>query len=123
MISCCYGRQPANSLTAWATGGLAIKRWTKPSANRWSKKRKRPNPVADGAAARAAHDQNPHLRTISHHEYIGSSGLHWPGQQPRKPSQPGDNRRSEEHTSELQSRGHLVCRLLLEKKNIHLPTV
>src|SRR5690625_3804030 len=28
-----------------------------------------------------------------------------------------DGFRSEEHTSELQSRGHLVCRLLLEKKN------
>src|SRR5207253_4483547 len=27
-----------------------------------------------------------------------------------------EQRRSEEHTSELQSRGHLVCRLLLEKK-------
>src|SRR5437870_13889926 len=27
-----------------------------------------------------------------------------------------DPGRSEEHTSELQSRGHLVCRLLLEKK-------
>src|SRR5437660_5650309 len=27
------------------------------------------------------------------------------------------NIRSEEHTSELQSRGHLVCRLLLEKKH------
>src|SRR2546422_3873974 len=27
-----------------------------------------------------------------------------------------ENRRSEEHTSELQSRLHLVCRLLLEKK-------
>src|SRR3712207_8321816 len=27
------------------------------------------------------------------------------------------NRRSEEHTSELQSRQYLVCRLLLEKKN------
>src|SRR5207253_8312719 len=27
--------------------------------------------------------------------------------------------RSEEHTSELQSRGHLVCRLLLEKKKQH----
>src|SRR5437870_7692218 len=26
--------------------------------------------------------------------------------------------RSEEHTSELQSRGHLVCRLLLEKKKM-----
>src|SRR5690625_6268966 len=29
----------------------------------------------------------------------------------------GTPTRSEEHTSELQSRGHLVCRLLLEKKN------
>src|SRR5207253_7518625 len=28
----------------------------------------------------------------------------------------GSGMRSEEHTSELQSRGHLVCRLLLEKK-------
>src|SRR5437870_7508717 len=28
--------------------------------------------------------------------------------------------RSEEHTSELQSRGHLVCRLLLEKKKLSL---
>src|SRR6266498_4408477 len=36
-----------------------------------------------------------------------------------------DQPRSEEHTSELQSRPHLVCRLLLEKKkpqlNPHLP--
>src|SRR5699024_12017125 len=31
---------------------------------------------------------------------------------------PGRPRRSEEHTSELQSRFDLVCRLLLEKKNI-----
>src|SRR5690625_2627657 len=28
-----------------------------------------------------------------------------------------EGERSEEHTSELQSRGHLVCRLLLEKKD------
>src|SRR2546422_3917268 len=33
--------------------------------------------------------------------------------------------RSEEHTSELQSRLHLVCRLLLEKKkkNVHAPAL
>src|SRR5690606_39478219 len=31
-------------------------------------------------------------------------------------------RRSEEHTSELQSRENLVCRLLLEKKKKHRPT-
>src|SRR5699024_11761383 len=30
----------------------------------------------------------------------------------------GDSRRSEEHTSELQSRFDLVCRLLLEKKKL-----
>src|SRR5690625_6761554 len=33
----------------------------------------------------------------------------------RKQATPA-GQRSEEHTSELQSRGHLVCRLLLEKK-------
>src|SRR3712207_7437451 len=32
-------------------------------------------------------------------------------------------RRSEEHTSELQSRQYLVCRLLLEKKNYLLPSL
>src|SRR2546422_1284077 len=32
-----------------------------------------------------------------------------------------DNPRSEEHTSELQSRLHLVCRLLLEKKKKKKP--
>src|SRR5258708_30114965 len=31
-----------------------------------------------------------------------------------------DTSRSEEHTSELQSPDHLVCRLLLEKKKIYL---
>src|SRR3712207_7857512 len=31
--------------------------------------------------------------------------------------------RSEEHTSELQSRQYLVCRLLLEKKNSQLTTL
>src|SRR3989442_10770545 len=32
---------------------------------------------------------------------------------------PRNRSRSEEHTSELQSRPHLVCRLLLEKKTKH----
>src|SRR5258707_13890113 len=38
-----------------------------------------------------------------------------PGAVPLPPVR-GDVRRSEEHTSELQSRQYLVCRLLLEKK-------
>src|SRR5690349_22532247 len=35
----------------------------------------------------------------------------------RHPERPASEARSEEHTSELQSRRELVCRLLLEKKN------
>src|SRR5258707_12054627 len=35
---------------------------------------------------------------------------------------PSDTRRSEEHTSELQSRQYLVCRLLLEKKKSVIPS-
>src|SRR5688572_463431 len=34
----------------------------------------------------------------------------------------GGKGRSEEHTSELQSQSNLVCRLLLEKKNMYSPT-
>src|SRR2546422_5180368 len=37
--------------------------------------------------------------------------------------QPRRVHRSEEHTSELQSRLHLVCRLLLEKKKTIRPTI
>src|SRR2546430_11406599 len=46
------------------------------------------------------------------------------GIDPAGTTPPGQDRRltvprSEEHTSELQSQSNLVCRLLLEKKNIH----
>src|SRR5207253_5369675 len=40
----------------------------------------------------------------------------WPRAHTPEPSSTHRSSRSEEHTSELQSRGHLVCRLLLEKK-------
>src|SRR3712207_9500060 len=42
----------------------------------------------------------------------------------RDQARPGSLARSEEHTSELQSRQYLVCRLLLEKKKSkHLQTI
>src|SRR5690625_6836491 len=53
---------------------------------------------------------------------IGSI-THWRAEEPVVPnSSPipwsrDRERRSEEHTSELQSRGHLLCRLLLENNN------
>src|SRR5690625_236119 len=49
----------------------------------------------------------PHCRVVAYDR--AGYGRSDPGPGPR-------DLRSEEHTSELQSRGHLVCRLLLEKK-------
>src|SRR3712207_6983769 len=42
------------------------------------------------------------------------------GHRPQDVVSKGSRERSEEHTSELQSRQYLVCRLLLEKKTIYL---
>src|SRR5689334_24853089 len=41
---------------------------------------------------------------------------HRPARYPPRPAPAKEANRSEEHTSELQSQFHLVCRLLLEKK-------
>src|SRR5690625_5839150 len=64
-----------------------------------------PAAVADGACAAV----------------VGSGVRCWAGRVSARRPRPGRrgrrrSPRSEEHTSELQSRGHLVCRLLLEKK-------
>src|SRR2546429_6722037 len=61
------------------------------------------------------------------HAATGGSGrdrppAHRPPAWARNPS-PRGAARSEEHTSELQSRLHLVCRLLLEKKKKHNYTI
>src|SRR2546429_1673633 len=45
-----------------------------------------------------------------------------PSSVPRIPAPSARPARSEEHTSELQSRLHLVCRLLLEKKKTTYPS-
>src|SRR2546427_7713861 len=46
----------------------------------------------------------------------GDRGDRRPHGHHRQAGREGDGRRSEEHTSELQSQSNLVCRLLLEKK-------
>src|SRR3712207_8373882 len=56
-----------------------------------------------------------HLRVRSSQHFAGDGG----GGQERL-HQMADVGRSEEHTSELQSRQYLVCRLLLEKKKTDL---
>src|SRR3712207_6857853 len=57
----------------------------------------------------------------------GREGRDRRGRRRRCRRPPREGGRSEEHTSELQSRQYLVCRLLLEKKknryHSHLPTI
>src|SRR5258708_29336047 len=60
-----------------------------------------PTPIIDRPCARPSADNKPWPRTRA--------------RRPRRPV-PLPPKRSEEHTSELQSPDHLVCRLLLEKK-------
>src|SRR5439155_15860606 len=72
-------------------------------------------PPARACWARARSDPVSHRAVGQTH-----AGLRWPSRMPypthRPPAPPHRaTPRSEEHTSELQSRGHLVCRLLLEK--------
>src|SRR2546429_6067648 len=55
-------------------------------------------------------------RTISKTEVVTRHGRHPSGRLKVLLHQDAQKKRSEEHTSELQSRLHLVCRLLLEKK-------
>src|SRR5690606_39890916 len=62
--------------------------------------------AADRDGERAQKDQDHHR-----------SGHHVPHGRPRQLPAGAASLRSEEHTSELQSRENLVCRLLLEKKN------
>src|SRR6266702_7472592 len=61
--------------------------------------------------------RRPPRSTLFPYTTLFRSPITSPREQARRTHEYGAcNRRSEEHTSELQSRGHLVCRLLLEKK-------
>src|SRR5437870_2018366 len=62
------------------------------------------------------HDALPISSTMSTRSGMGTCAT----SESRKRTRLAGRKRSEEHTSELQSRGHLVCRLLLEKKNMDL---
>src|SRR5947209_12614401 len=72
---------------------------------------------ADGLAARTEggdrHFQpDPQVMVLSRHAGAEGAGV---VDQPHRPAYRRPLLRSEEHTSELQSRQYLVCRLLLEK--------
>src|SRR5690606_42164278 len=81
--------------------------------------------AVEDAAAAAAHVLHPlrtavqgHVRDLlrRQHPRHDLAEAADPGDQHLRLLDPGRGARSEEHTSELQSRENLVCRLLLEKK-------
>src|SRR5215510_8764536 len=67
---------------------------------------KRPLPTTKRLSSRTRRSDDTKRKRLMTNLREPSPAAHW-----RRASV-----RSEEHTSELQSRGHLVCRLLLEKK-------
>src|SRR3712207_8710685 len=79
----------------------------------------RPSPAHPGWPAATPTTENPEL----HHDNRSRPGYPTASERAARPGavHPGHGHaacpRSEEHTSELQSRQYLVCRLLLEKKN------
>src|SRR5439155_15238016 len=84
---------------------------------------RRPRPIGPGEFPSRSSAQCVHLsftyppRAISL-PVAGFPNSTWPESRRFCPTTESSSR-SEEHTSELQSRGHLVCRLLLEKKKQH----
>src|SRR5690625_5741395 len=91
----------------WPTGRTG---WSRPRARSWAS---RP-PSALAADGGGGDAPGPSLRGELDAAVDGDRDHRRRG--PRLRALPGAGVRSEEHTSELQSRGHLVCRLLLEKK-------
>src|SRR3712207_8554949 len=76
--------------------------------------------VALGIAMRGA---DALRRVVSRHPRRWQASLSNARRQEHRPrTDEGRARRSEEHTSELQSRQYLVCRLLLEKKKKNYAT-
>src|SRR2546430_14576888 len=65
---------------------------------------------------------NGRCQAIHRHLHAGHGIRRMQAQERRRKKIPRSLRigRSEEHTSELQSQSNLVCRLLLEKKKIHI---
>src|SRR5437870_6290633 len=79
-------------------------------------------PVSEGVVTHISVAVDEHAAAGQVREHgAGISGWHFEAKysgRVKVPAGYASAMRSEEHTSELQSRGHLVCRLLLEKKKI-----
>src|SRR3712207_8901524 len=77
--------------------------------------RSRPDPPGPSPAPALRRGRDDHADGAPVHRHAVRAAA-----QPRMAARAAAPQRSEEHTSELQSRQYLVCRLLLEKKNFYI---
>src|SRR2546428_9428726 len=105
-------QQPAPCGKAGAEGAIPVERRWRISVLRRPSNLSRPF----GFVLETGRDEGAHLRgkVVAAHELERAARLS--GQASVRPKR---EERSEEHTSELQSRSDLVCRLLLDKKQFH----
>src|SRR6266498_4320383 len=105
------------SLLGKVCPGIAADALVRPTARDTGADRSAMGGIRHGPASRPCHPARRSRRARAGRAVRAAARRHGPW-----PPAPGGRRRrpparSEEHTSELQSRPHLVCRLLLEKKN------
>src|SRR5690349_23748365 len=109
----CAGPRSGSTSTTPPYNGTPVSSWQLGSSRRTEPPRLRVQSASTGAVRRPPSSRLAHL---------AQGGLGWPLREASSTSrtvgQSASTRRSrsEEHTSELQSRRDLVCRLLLEKK-------
>src|SRR5690625_1089687 len=121
----CSSMSSSSVTVSPASAGLLPPRNQGQRNSRHSSTNRQPARVPPGGAA---HDgiagggflHRAHRRSI---EVALESGIGGKGNPGWSSTPPFAQLRSEEHTSELQSRGQLVCRLLLDKKKIELSSV
>src|SRR5699024_12134075 len=81
-----------------------------------SRSRRGQHPLARKSLFIICHFEVVFLRKVFGHNFLLTPSISFTLSSPHPPAVNACGSRSEEHTSELQSRFDLVCRLLLEKK-------
>src|SRR2546430_5975803 len=113
-VSLCVSR------SSFAFGWFSSTRARSSASTGWPHSNSSRTTSAPYAEARAANrsPKLPHSATTT--SSPGETRLATADSRPPVPDEVNSSRRSEEHTSELQSQSNIVCRLLLEKKKIHI---
>src|SRR5262245_65066516 len=108
---CCRRRENVQRTLAWRSGLDFLPQTTIESASAPATKSRESERLQTPRSLWARHIRRKLYESRTADFDIGHTrrSTHWPLHKP-------SGRRSEEHTSELQSLRHLVCRLLLEKK-------